>query len=66
MDYRCYKLETKKFTRKFKAMGIVSGIIGGAVMAVGITSALYCIAGLALIGLGIYLFVDDWEKALGD
>jgi len=59
-------METKKFSQKFKAMGIVSGIIGIAVKASGITSALYCSAGLALIVLGVYLFIDDWEKALAD
>ena len=59
-------METKKFSQKFKAMGVVSGIIGTAVMASGITSALYCVAGLALIGLGVYLFVDDWNKVLAD
>jgi hypothetical protein len=59
-------MENKRFSQKFKAMGIVSGIVGAAVMASGITSALNCVAGLALIGLGVYLFIDDWEKALAD
>jgi hypothetical protein len=45
---------------------IVSGIIGAVFMASGITSAIYCSAGLAIIILGIYLFIDDWEKALAD
>ena len=66
MKHRCYRMETKRFSQKFKAMGIVSGIIGAAVMASGITSALYCVAGLAHIGLGVYLFIDDWGKTLAD
>ena len=60
------KLETKKFTQKFRVMGVFLGVLGAVVMASGITSALYCSAGLAIIILGVYLFVDDWEKALAD
>ncbi len=37
------------------------GVLGAVVMASGITSDLYCSP-----GLGVYLFVDDWEKALAD
>jgi hypothetical protein len=66
MKHRCYRLETKKYAQKFKVMGVVSAILGLVVMASGITYALYCVAGLALIGLGVYLFVDDWGKALAD
>jgi hypothetical protein len=50
-------LETKKYMQKFRVMGV----LGAVVMASGITSALYCSA-----DLGVYLFVDDWEKALAD
>jgi len=47
-------------------MGVFIAVLGLAVMAIGITSALYCLAGVALIGLGVYFFVDDWGKALAD
>jgi hypothetical protein len=47
-------------------MGVFLAVLGGVVMASGITSALYCSAGLAIIILGVYLFVDDWDKALAD
>ena len=53
-------METKK------VMGVFLGVLGAVVMASGITSALYCSAGLAIIILGVYLFIDEWEKALAD
>jgi sulfite exporter TauE/SafE len=66
MKHGCYEMETKKYTQKFRVMGIFLGILGVVVMASGITSARYCSAGLAIIILGVYLFIDDWDKALAD
>ena len=59
-------METKRFTRKFKVMGVFMGVLGLAVIALGITSALDCLAGVGLIALGVYFFVDDWDKVLAD
>jgi hypothetical protein len=59
-------MSAKRFSQKFKVLGAFTFILGLAVMTSGITSAVNCLAGLAVAVLGVYFFVDDWEKALAD